>query len=198
MKKLVISYDTVFGLDFFIERAPERVSGFKPANSDFGGKLFCDLRTEGFAALLRVGFAKQLVLTGTNEVKPGLRSINRGWATREMLIHDLDADPKRISVLQSEWATSGNAKAIANYLVKPTGKCAIVSNHFHLPRASILLATAGVQLPLYPAEIFLLVENTNRKQEIVERLGGSPLAERVGNELEGVAHILLGTYKPRR
>lgn len=198
-KKLAITVDTVFGLDFFIEKTPERKSGFKPADSDFGGKLFCDLRTEGFAALLRVGFAKQLVLTGTNEVR--MKNINRGWATREMLVHDLGADPDRILYMPSEWATSGNAKAIASYLLI-TQPChlqfAVVSSHFHLPRASILLAATGIQFPLYPAEAFLLVEDMNRKQEIVERLDGSPLAKRVVNELQGIAHLILGIYKPRK
>ena len=48
-----------------------------------------------------------------------------------------------------------------------------------------------------PTRHLLLVEDESRKAEIVERFGGGPLAERVGEELLGIAHLIKGVYKPR-
>lgn len=195
--------DTAIGLDFFLELSADRKSGYKPRDADFGGELFCDLRVEGFAALLRIDFAKQLVLTGANETYLEAPAFNRGWATRQMLIEDFGSDPAHILYMECPphlVGTTANATAIAGWL-EETGSnpqtCAVVSSHYHLPRTSLILAAVGIQLPLYPAEAFLLVENMERKNEIVSRLGGGAFAKRTGEELQGIAHIINETYMPR-
>ena len=62
-------FETVFGLAFDVTKSHDTISGFQPAESDLGaGKfLFGDLRLEGFAAMMRLGFSKKLVLVGGDE-----------------------------------------------------------------------------------------------------------------------------------
>src|SRR3989344_6781703 len=98
-KKSQIRKESVFCLGFFIEKADERKSGFKPADQDEGGKLYCDLRMEGVAALLRIGFAKKVVVLGGNEKRITTTNIRRGRAIQKMLIDDFGADPDRVEAI---------------------------------------------------------------------------------------------------
>lgn len=203
-QKLALSVDTTFGLAFDIEKTSERKSGFKPAQFDLGSgkELFGELRLEGFAGLLKIGFAKRLIIVGGNEgrYKTETPTINRAWAIREMLVHDFGINPDNVASVASNSNTGGNIIAIASRIkadVLDWGDCAVVTSHYHVPRAHLDLVAANLPIPIYAAEAFWLLENESRKNELIERLGGGPLAERISEELQGVAHKLNATYKPR-
>lgn len=195
---LALTVSTAFGLAFDIERAPDRASGFRPAPFDLGaGKdLFGDLRLEGFAALLRIGFARQLILVGGDEgrYKNTPYPINRAVAIGEMLIKDYGISTDRIRCIPSRSNTSGNVAIIK---AEPRDSTALVTNLYHIPRASLDLWSAELSMPSIAAEAFILIENPNRKNELIERLGGSAFAERAAEEIHGIADKLRGTYKPR-
>ena len=72
-----------------------------------------------------------------------------------------------------------------------------MSNHYHLPRISIDLANAKLRSLALAAEAFILLEDPPRKDELIRRLGGNAYAERVVEEIQGIAHKIQGTYKPR-
>lgn len=203
-RKLAMSVNTAFGLAFDIEKSPNRKSGFKPAQFDLGARkeLFGDIRLEGFAALLQIGFAETLVIVGGNEgrYKDDAPIINRAAAIREMLVHDFGISPDRVFSIASNSNTGGNIVAIVermNGKALSWKECAVVSNFYHIPRASLDLAAAKLELPLYPAEAFWFLENEDRKLELITRLGGGSLAERIAEEVQGIADKLRGTYKPR-
>ncbi|MEK7639011.1 MAG: YdcF family protein [Patescibacteria group bacterium] len=203
-QKLAVSVDTAFGLAFNIEKTPGRNSGFKPAQFDLGAgkELFGDLRLDGFAALLRIGFAKRLVIVGGPEgrYKHETPTINQAWVIREMLIHDYGIHSDDVRFISSRPNTRGNIAAISARMgadALGSKDCAVVSNHYHLPRACLDLKAAGLSIHTYPAEAFWLLEDENRKNGLIRRLGGGPLAERMTEELQGIAHKLRGTYQPR-
>ena len=200
-KKSQIRKESVFCLGFFIEKADERKSGFKPADQDEGGKLYCDLRMEGVAALLRIGFAKKVVVLGGNEKRITTTNIRRGRAIQKMLIDDFGADPDRVEAIDCSPNTAGNVASIIDYInmYQMSGQTfAVVSNMYHIPRVALLLESANVHLPLYPAEAFLLIENEEKwKSELIERYGGGSLAKRIVEEAQGVAAMLCGTYKTK-
>lgn len=205
MGQSAISVDTVFGLAFDVIKDPdsEKKSGFIPAPKDLGAgkELFGDLRLKGFAALLRIGFTKRLVIVGGNEgrYKNEIPVINRAWAIREMLIHDFDVNPDQVFSVASNSNTGGNIAAIEAWIKEKMLKmndCAIVSNHYHLPRVIIDLFLKGLIIPTYSAEAFSLVQDEACKNSLICNLGSGGLAERMVEEMQGIAHKLKGTYKP--
>lgn len=189
----------VCGLAFDVEKASTR-SGFRPAKTDLGShkELFADLRLEGFAALLRLGFAHKLVIFGGDEgrFKDEYPRLNRAWAIKQMLIDDHKIAVDRIEHVRSNSNTGGNVIEIKKRIGFFT-RSAVVSNHYHLPRAALDLKHARVRLPLYPAEAFLLLENHLWKHDLIMRFGGNALAERMTEEIQGIADKIRGTYRPR-
>lgn len=203
-EKLAVPVSAAFGLAFDIEKAADRKSGFKPAQFDLGAgkELFGDLRLDGFASLLRIGFAQRLVIVGGNEgrYKNETPVINRAAAIREMLLRDYDIPPDRVSSFASNSNTGGNIAVIGAQMKQSAlgwGDCAVVSNLYHLPRAFLDLTAGNLPVPIYAAEAFWLLEDERRKNDLIERLGGGALAERITEEVQGIAHKLRGTYKPR-
>lgn len=195
----------VCGLAFDIEKAHTR-SGFRPAKVDLGAEknLFADLRLEGFAALLRLGFTETLMIFGGNEkryhgetvnVSGKKVPLNRGWAIAQMLIQDYGIPEWKVGSSFSLGNTVGNIEAIRQTVGKR--QSVVVSNHYHLPRAALDLYAVGLQFPLYAAEAFWLLEDESRKNTLIQRLGGNAYAERVAEEIQGIAHKLAGAYTPR-
>lgn len=203
-QKLALSADTAFGLAFDVEKASDRTSGFKPAQFDRSAAkdLFGDLRLDGFAALLRIGFARKLVIIGGNEKRYENETpqINRAWAIREMLIHDCGISPDVVASISSKANTTGNVDAMAEWMREGNlsiRECAVVSNHYHLPRASVDLVAADLPIPLYAAEAFWLIDGPDaRLNELIERLDGGRMAERMASEIKGIADKVIGSYKP--
>lgn len=188
----------VFGLAFDVEKAPGRKSGFQPAQFDLGaGKnMFGDIRLEGFAALLRTGFAAKLIVVGGLEGRYSSEHIPRAWAICEMLEKDFGIPRDQLSFLVSRSNTGGNVEMIRNEVAGRSNPVTI-SSHYHLARAAFDFAEKNLPSTLLAAESFVLIENRDLKEVLVERFGGGPLAERILEEVQGMADKLLGTYKPR-
>jgi hypothetical protein len=188
------------GLAFDIERSSSTKSGFRPAKTDMGShkELFADLRLEGFAALLRLGFAEKLTIFGGDEgrYKVEIPGLNRAWAIKQMLVDDHGIAATRIEYVRSNSNTGGNVVEIKKRIGFFT-RSAVVSNHYHLPRAALDLRHARIRVPLYPAEAFLLLENHLWKHNLIKRFGGNALAERMVEEIQGIADKIRGTYRPR-
>lgn len=201
---LAIHIKSAFGLAFDVERTSDRKSGFKPALFDLGaGKfLFGNLRLDGFAASLKTGFAEMLVLAGGDEgrYKDEKPPVNRANAIREMLVHDCGIDPERVRALPSRSNTGGNIAVIRSFIesenLRPED-CGLVSNHYHLPRAHLDLTASGLPLRMFSAEALWLLEDAERKNELIKRLGEGHLAERYAEEIAGIADKMRGTYEPR-
>jgi hypothetical protein len=195
------------GLAFDIEKdedaGDEReftASGFKPARLDAGAskELFADLRLEGFAALLRLDFAQKLIVFGGDEKRyEGEKPIiNRAESITKMLEYDYGIPPERLGYFASRSNTTGNVEAIKRQVGNKT-EGLVVSNHYHIPRAHRILWKAGVNVHLLPAESFMLLEDRSRKESIFKRLGGGPLAERMVEEIQGIADDIIDAYVPR-
>ena len=204
--KLGLSVKKAFGLAFDIQKSEKRTkSGFEPAVFDLGAgkELFGDIRLDGFAAMLRIGFAEHLVVIGGDEgrYKNELPVINRAWAIREMLVHDFEIAPDRVLSFSSKSNTDGNIAIIkavmAEFVVEETANFGVISNLYHLPRARLDLDAGGLILSTYAAEAFWLLEQDDRKDLLVERFGGGPLAERIAEEVQGIADKIRGSYVPR-
>ena len=221
--RLVHRIDVVCGFAFDIEKTanPERPSGFKPAGDHLGSieqnPIYAQPRIEGFAAMLRLGFCRMLVIPGKDErrykgetiVIDGKPSkLWQGWVIREMLIHDLGADPSKIHWLPST-GTTGNA-AIAflefarrEHLSIEEGEVEFVTSWYHCPRAGrIALRSAGLPPFLTPAEAFTLAEaeldgNREAAEQRLRSFGGHFTDSRVIQEIRGVALFLLGKDRPQ-
>lgn len=187
------------GLAFDIEKDEITASGFKPARIDLGAgkELFADLRLEGFVALLQLGFAEKLIVFGGNEgrYKDEKPVINRAWAITQMLEYDFGIPNDRLGYFASSSNTIGNVEAIKKQI--GSKRSAVVSNHYHLPRAALDLTAAGLCVPLHAAEAFILLNNRSLKELLLERLGGGLLAERSMEEIQGMADKLVGAYTSR-
>lgn len=200
----VSSVKTVFGLGFDVEATLTTKSGVQPVQIDArsGKDFFGDLRLRGFAALLRLGFTQNLVLVSGmdflyNAPEPGTL-IHEAELIRNMLVEDYGIDQTRIFYIKSDPNTAGNIGAIKSKMTDNglvPSECAVVSNHYHVPRAWLDLHFGDLRLPMYPAEAFLLVADSDCAGEMIARFGGGPLAERVVQEIRGVADKIKGTYK---
>jgi hypothetical protein len=188
-----------FGLAFDIERSSRTRSGFEPAQFDLGsGKdLFGNLRLQGFAAMLQLNIVNTLTIVGGDEgrYKGETPIINRASAIRLMLVKDYDIDPLRVDAQASKSNTLGNVGIIRDRSTSDDD--IVVTNLYHIPRAALDIAAAGLRLKLFAAEAFLLLQNPSFKDAIIERLGGGALAERCGEEIQGIADKIRGTYKSR-
>lgn len=201
---LKISTRNVFGLAVDIVKTSQTKSGFEPAPFDLGAgeALFGSLRLDGFAALLRIGFAEHLTLAGGDEgrYKNETPHINRAWAIREILIHDYGIDPERVSYAPSNSNTGGNIIAIRGKIEEmqlDPNHCRVVTSHYHVSRAYMDLQEAKLNIPVYSAEAFWLLEQAGRKNLLIERFGGDDLAKRVAVEINGIADKIRGTFKSR-
>jgi hypothetical protein len=188
-----------FGLAFDIERSSVSQSGYIPAKIDLGSgkELFGDLRLKGFATLLRLNIVDHLTIVGGDEgrYKDTDHPINRANAIRQMLIHDYAIDPANVSYVASKSNTLGNVGIIKDRSTSDDD--IVVTNLYHCTRAVLDTAAAGLRLRLIPAEAFLLLKDRSFKNELIERLGGGPLAERCAEEIQGIADKLAGTYQSR-
>jgi hypothetical protein len=202
---LAIRVGTVFGLAFDIEKAADRKSGFKPADVDLSSRLnlFGILRLEGFAAALQSGFAERIILVGGLEGRYPEEAIGRAIAIRKMLLEDYDIPSARVDALQSPPNTGGNIDTIRNGIREKglvTNACALLSSHYHLPRVQMDLQAANLALRVYPAEAFLLLksetpeERKALKRQLIIRFGAGSLAERMVQEVNGIADKIGGVY----
>ena len=204
MGTLAITVRTLFGLAFDVEKDSSRKSGFKPASIDLGiGKeLFGDLRLDGFAAALRCGFADELILAGGDEgrYKGETPIINRASAIMQMLIHDYCVDASRVQAFASKSNTLGNVGIIRDF-IKANGRsvdeCGLITNLYHLPRAHMDVIAHDVPLRLFAAESLYLIERPDTKNELVHRLGEGPMAERMAEEIAGIADKIRGSYESK-
>lgn len=202
-QELAISVSRVFGLAFDVEKASNRLSGFESALVDLGsGKpMFGDLRLEGFASLLRIGFADHLTIIGGDEgrYRGEEPAINRAAAIRAMLMADCGIAPYLVTSIPSASNTGGNIAIIKEQIeaCPPSLRVAVVTSHYHVPRAAMMMAAGGLSVPVYSAEAFLLLEGVLTKEELVKGFGGGLLAERMGEEIQGIADLIRGTYVPR-
>jgi hypothetical protein len=201
---LKIQVPTLFCLAFDIEKAANKSSGFQPARFDLGAAkaLFGDLRLEGFAAAIKTGFAKKLVIAGGDEVryKGETPIINRAWAIGQMLVHDYGIDAGKIETFASKSNTLGNVGIFKDYLknhLHYSEGFALMTNLYHGPRAEMDMTANLIPMQFIAAEAMILVENPDMKNELVHRLGDGPLAERYVEELAGIADKIRGTYQSR-
>jgi len=193
-----LAFDIVKDEDTPDERAFP-VSGLKPARLDAGAskELFADLRLEGFAKLLELRFVDKLVVFGGDEsrYKGQEPVINRAESITKMLEYDFDIPRERLGHFASRSNTIGNVEAIKKQVGKKEGL--VVTNHYHIPRAHRMLWKAGVRVPLLPAEAFILLADRSRKESIYKRLGEGPLADRMVEEIQGIADDIIDAYVPR-
>lgn len=188
------SFDAVFGLAFDVEKTAETKSGFKPAMVDLKHhmEIYGDVRLEGFAALMKLGFTKNLVIVGGNETRyeGETPAVNRATAICEMLINDYGIEENSISFISSEPNTAGNVAAIKKMIELEKldyQQCAIVSNFYHLPRAIAYLTFEKMPIAAYPAEAFSFLDDKKYKDKILKRFGNTALAVRMAKEIEGIA-----------
>lgn len=187
-----------FGLAFDIERTSVLKSGYEPARFDLGSgkELFGTIRLAGFAAMLRLNIVETLTIVGGDEGRyKNDNPINRAVAIREMLIHDLGMDPGRVDAVASKSNTLGNVGIIKDRSTSPDD--IVVTNLYHIPRAAMDIAAAGLKLQMIAAEAFVVLEHPDTKEFVIEVFGGGPLAERCAEEIQGIAAKLAGTYQSR-
>ncbi len=194
-------FEYAFCLAFDVEKQEGVTdSGFVPAETDLGSgkQLFGWLRLEGFAALAKLGFAKKLVIVGGDEKRyagenPG---VNRANVIREILIQDFDIDPSMVDAIPSTSNTGGNLAAIQQHLPsKWMIPYLVVTSFYHLPRVQCDLVDP--MAICYPAEAFSLYANPGLKSDMIENLDEGELAERIVEEIQGIAHKMRGTYQPK-
>ena len=187
-----------FGLAFDIQRTNNTVSGYEPAKYDMGGiqELFGGLRLAGFAAMVRIGAVDKLTIVGGDEGRyKNDNPINRAVAIRLMLIHDFGIDPQRVDAVPSKSNTLGNVGIIRE---RSASRDDIVTTSlYHIPRAAMDIAAAGLSLQMIAAEAYMLLEDRSTKDRIIHELGGNALAMRCAEEIQGIADKLDGIYQSR-
>jgi len=121
-----------------------------------------------------------------------------------MLLQDLGISPEHVDAIQSAPSTGGNIDAIRAAIGDrhlELDECAVVSNHYHLPRIQLDLRSIDLPISAYPAEAFPLLacetpeERAAREDGLIGRFGQGPLAERLTEEVSGIAAKLRGSYR---
>jgi hypothetical protein len=206
--KPMMSVHTAFGLACDVQKTRGQVNQFHAADGELstGRKLFGDLRLEGFAALLKTGFAERLIVVGGAEARYKDKQIGRAYAVREILLRDLGVDAERIEAMHSEPNTSGNVAAIKRIVEErslQSNDCAVVSSHYHLPRVHMDLWANGLLMPIFSAEAFSLLAREDPKErliykdQMIRRFGQGALAQRMVDEIGGIADKMRGIYGDR-
>ncbi len=187
----------VYGLAFDVVKCDDMASGYQPADIDLGARLqlFGDVRLNGFASMLNLDFATELVIVGGIEGRYKGENIARGYAIMQMLVKDYGIRSDRVKFLVSDSNTGGNVRLILNHA---KGSSPVVTtNHYHCPRTTRLFREADAWADTISVEAFWLLEDFTRKSSLVERFGNVSLAERDAEEIQGVAQLLQKTYKAR-
>jgi hypothetical protein len=203
--KPMMSVHTAFGLACDVQKARGQVNQFRAADGELstGKKLFGDLRLEGFAALLKTGFAERLIVVGGAEARYKDEQIGRACAVREILLRDLGVDAERVEALHSEPSTSGNVAAVKRIVEERSlrsNDCAVVSSHYHLPRVHMDLWANDLLVPIFSAEAFSLLAREDPKErliykdQMIRRFGQGALAQRMVDEIGGIADKMRGIY----
>lgn len=192
-----------FGLACDVSRTPTRVSGYEPALFDLGSgkQLFGGLRIAGWRDMLLLNPGMHLTIVGGDEgrYKGETPVINRAEVLCKILAQDYGVDPTRLSWFASKSNTLGNIGIIKE---RSTSKSDIVvTNLYHAVRAQMDLRANGLGMQVIPAKAFILLANPDAdaraviKERMIKDFGGGPLAERVVEEIQGVADKIAGTYK---
>lgn len=196
------SFDRAYGLAVRVQKEFSRPSGYKPAvYGEDGEMIFGELRLRGFAAALRLGFAKSLVIVGGSEVlSQGEPSTSRAWAIHKMMVNDHSVDSERVTYATCDKSnTEGNVWYIRNDVnfyrhQNPWNHCAVITSYYHIPRARMMLDAQNMWIPVFPAEAFLLLEDEERgKGALWEHFAKKltdPLAGRMMLEIQGCAALL--------
>ncbi len=158
-------------------------------------ELFGGLRLSGFAAALRTGAIEKLTVVGGDEGRyKNDNPINRAVAIRLMLIHDFGIDPEQVDAMASNSNTLGNVDIIRAQSVDGD---IVITSHYHIPRAAMDIAAAGMSRAMISAEAFLMLEDPAYKDRIIEELDGNSLAMRCGEEIQRMRDKLKGPYRSR-
>ena len=101
----------------------------------------------------------------------------------------------KVTQLQSVASTGGNIKAIKDFLGEDTGKNALLTNFYHIPRALRLITDNGLKIIPLCAEAILLTDDPNWLKKITEWYNQPSMLRRILSEIEGLSDIEKGTYK---
>jgi len=197
-------FPALFGLAFDVEKTTVTKSGFKSAPFDYGSskELFGALRLAGFAAAYRTGLAGHLVIAGGDERRYAGETpvINRAETIRHMLIEDFGVDPAWVTAYPSRSNTGGNITIFKRVIEErgwTSAECGLITNHYHIPRASLMAFNQKLFMPAYAAEAFLLLLGPTTKNDLIREFGEGILAERAAEEIQGVADMINGSYVAR-
>ncbi len=192
-----------FGLAFDVEKANTK-SGFKPARVALGSQKesYGGVRLEGFYSLLEMGYAKELVVIGGRENchEGSDPPIDQAKAIRSMLLQERKIKPGLVRSFTSAPHALGHVSVIEALMKgEKLGQddCIVVSSIYRLPLVHEDLFAAGLHLRLLPAEAFILVQDRQQEADLVERLGGGALAERMVQEAARIADKMRGAYRSR-
>jgi hypothetical protein len=131
--------------------------------------------------------------------------IPRGHAGCEIMIAQHGANPKQLGFEISQPNTAGNVDIAYRVTAWPqVGETFIMSAAFHHLLRAYFDVTAHVRgkVGLCPAEAYILAEAQMKDESvapIIDRFraayGGGPLCDKVCQELLGISHKLIGTYR---
>src|SRR3989344_298487 len=210
--------DLVIGFAFDIERDPNTTSKFKPADEHLGSEnpnpLYATPRLEGYAAMLRLGFTRHLLIPGKDERRYKGETVEidgkpsplwQGLIIRKMLIEDYGIKGVPIEWIPSTGSTRDAAIAAAielrrRNIVVAEGRVEFVTSWYHVDRPSHHLREAGLLPLITSAETFPIAEailkgERNEALDHLRSFGGHYLDQRVRDEIGGTAELLLGTYE---
>ncbi len=189
-----------------VEKCDKAKSGFRCAELQYStlkvaspACLFGELRFRGIAAMTRLGFADRIVIIGGKEDRYPDEHISRSEAFKAILEKDFGAAGEIVAHTQSGTTTSMDAYSVMEREMGGFApeNYALVSSKYHLARLEAQMSGLYVRhIPRWPAEAFLLVEDPDRFQSMLEAFGEGDLAFRDMLELRGIASVLTGTYKP--
>lgn len=199
MPTLAITVDVAFVLTAEVEKDPSTASGYRCAAEQMtqGGQLYGEARYRGVAAMTRLGFAKRVIIVGGQEMRYPEENITRSLAFKAILEEDMGAVGTIDAALSTAAATTMTSLEVmrSEMARNPTVNYVVVTSYYHAPRTQAQLFWKEVLLPVYPAEAFILAECVGYKEPLIEEFGGGPFANRVCNEISGVADLLMGRYK---
>lgn len=200
MPDLAIHCNTAFVLTAEVEKDASTGSGFRCAERQFtrGGRLFGEIRYRGVASMSRLGFAKDRIriVGGLEDRYPG-ENIIRSIAFKSILEEDMGAVGEIEADASVEATTTMNSFGVIGGEMQrnPSAAYTVVTSFYHVPRTQAQLQVKGLILPVYPAEAFTLAERPSYKAELIAEFGGGELADRMVNEIQGIADLLMGRYK---
>ena len=152
--------------------------GYKFLGKDKHGFLHGEIRVEAVKVLRKQGRVKEIVVVG-GPTEDGTNKV-------ELIANMIGGT---VTKLESMPSTRSNLDAIKSFLGEGSGNNGLLTNFYHLPRATRLATEKGLNLIPICAEAILLTDSPHWLGKIKSWYDQDSMLTRILSEIQGLSHL---------